>query len=283
MNRYWFPHGARTTWDRPEPGSLVATRRAVFRIVEYRPYHVDQWTADDHERVRKHGDAAAPYHVILRPAHITSDDVRARDHDKHYTIRSACFRWHVYPDEHYPLCATCGEPVPCREQTAAEDAAAELRYMARFETPGVCPACREPITSRQKSRTFGGENLIVPLGPPVTFHTRARCEDGLLAYEDEWVKADPRNRRSSRPPVCKGTAIIHVGTNTYECTARDDCPGLTDDATRHRSMRACGCPEHPGGFSTEDARACNLARSPGCPQHPQEIHEDTVEPGGEVA
>lgn len=258
-HRSWRPYGARTIWSRPEPGSLVATRRAVFRIIEYRPYHADQWTADDHERVRQYGPEAAPYHIVLRPAHITSDDPRARDHDKSYTIRSSHYRWHVYSDEHFPVCATCGDPMPCREQTASEETAAELKHMTRFETPGVCPACREPITARQKFRMFE-ENVIVPLGSPVTFHTRGSCYRELMDYEDKWVAADPAHRRSSRPPVCDGTAIIHVGTGTYECRAGDACPGRRVADVRHRAYQACGCSEHPGGFLGREARAArNIA------------------------
>lgn len=271
MNRYWFPHGARTTWDRPEPGSLVATRRAVFRIVEYRPYHVDQWTADDHERVRKHGDRAAPYHVILRPAHITSDDVRARDHDKHYTIRSACFRWHVYPDEHYPVCGNCGEPTPCREREATREADRAMQWMARYENPDKCPGCQKTVTKRGKHITF--PNVHVPLGPPVTFHLRGECAYAAMHYEKLLPPMDPAYRITLS---CEGHLVRHShGPN--DCTRGADCPGLVE----HKSFHTCFCQHKPDcPHNQAQLRPGEVQVTQGCPQ---ESHEDAGEPGGGVA
>ena len=73
--------------------------------------------------------------------------------------------WYVYPDlEHYPVCACRSEPMPCRAEEARRTAEAAVQAMDRFEVANVCPACREPVTGRQKALTFS-ENLEVPGGP----------------------------------------------------------------------------------------------------------------------
>jgi len=98
---------------------------------------------------------------------------------------SACHIWHVL-DEHYSVCNQCFEIPPCRHvhnEVIVARAAARMAEDMELR-PGLCHACREPITDRQKSVAFPGPNLIRPDLPEGTaaFHTRARCSDGLEAY-----------------------------------------------------------------------------------------------------
>lgn len=261
MTRPWFPLGAVTHHGPPPPGSLVAAYHAVWRVRSVAPVPVTDWTTDDDHAIGRLGEPAEPWVVVLRPARLTDDDPAPHRRDRHLRVRRGQ-SWHVYPDGHYPICGACAEPTPCREREAAQEARRQAERMARFDTPGVCPSCGEPVTARQKSRTFA-ENVVVPLGPPVTFHTRARCHADLLDYEDVWVAADPGHRVSSRPPVCPGTEIIHPGTGVYDCSLGARCPGVTHPRVVHRSMTACqhaGCGEHPGGFGgAADAHARHTA------------------------
>lgn len=102
--------------------------------------------------------------------------------------------WHQLP-EHYAVCRICGQLSPCECSLMADRMEEDAQIAHRFETPGVCPECLEPVTDRQGSRTFE-VNLFVPAGPPVTFHTRKRCSESerqgsLRDYET-------RTRRMSR-------------------------------------------------------------------------------------
>jgi hypothetical protein len=130
-------------------------------------------------------------------------------------------------------------------------AAESSKRMSLFETPGVCPACSEPITLRQKSVTFE-DNIEIPGGPPLTYHAgRSGCRASAAQYEQRWVKADP-NRRTIL--TCPGHVINH-GDGTYECSELTDCRG---PAVSHPSYSSCCCPDchavdHPGCRPAADA------------------------------
>lgn len=232
----WHPLGAETRYyEPPTPGSLIALAHAVWRVVDVSPVPVERWDVDDHERVANFGDAYLPHMVVIRPVAVVGDDPRARDHDVH--LRATGSTWMVYPDEHYPLCAACGEPLPCREQMAARTAAASAQRMDRYAVEGVCPACAEPITTRQNSVSFT-ENLEMPAGPPVTYHSGRRgCRRAAAEYEKRWVAADPNRRRARLS--CPGHVVNH-NDGTYECSELTDCPG---PRVEHPSFTTCRCPD----------------------------------------
>jgi hypothetical protein len=105
-------------------------------------------------------------------------------------------RWwdHVWPlDDHHPVCASCGDVYPCREIAAEKQAAREMVHVEQLMTipPGACWHCREPITSRQASITFPGDNLLLPGAPPAAFHRRRTkgCRSAATAYEKRWTEA----------------------------------------------------------------------------------------------
>jgi prepilin-type processing-associated H-X9-DG protein len=232
--RYWFPLGVRIQWKTPEVGALLALSHEVWRLIEVNPIPEDQWTDDERAQREKWsvGDWE-PQMIVVRPVGVTGEDPRARDHDKHYRLRKQNYRWDVYPDEHYPVCAQCHEPLPCREQVNQKITTAEILEMGRYEVEGMCPTCQELITTRQKTVTFA-ENVMVPLGPPVTFHLRNGCRSGAAKYDRKLVAAHP-----TRKPVwfCDGHVENHQN-GTYSCTALDACPGIQAEHT-HYSVCSC--------------------------------------------
>lgn len=167
------PAGATTHYTGvPAPGQIVALKCQ------------GQWRAC---RVIEVGTRSGEPAVRVRPMRLDQhpDPVKAASEDRHYRWPDRCI-WHELP-EHYPVCRICDELMPCRHVVAEHHGKVALDRMARYETPGVCPSCRQPVTVRQASRTFE-PNLHVPGGPPVTFHLRKACatgQDGALAYEQK--------------------------------------------------------------------------------------------------
>lgn len=249
----WYPEGT-TYATRPYPGDLVARDHAVWRVISVTPRPPELWTEESRERVRRHGDRYIPHAVVLRPVD-AGDDPKHRGRDLHIEARGA--HWDVFRSEHYPICAKCSEPRPCREEMAERVSAAAAQRFARYETPGICPACEKPVTARQKSMTFA-DNLEVLGGPPVTFHVnRAGCTQEARRYEERWVAADPQRRRAVLS--CVGSVINH-NDGTYECSELAACPG---PAAAHRGgYTVCRCPDcHAGdSFDCHPAPTARLLR-----------------------
>lgn len=260
----WYPDKARPTVLPPKVGDLIAWDHSAWRVIDVSPVPLDKWTDDDHRWVQQikpaHRRAAEPVMVVVRPVAVTGDDPRSRDHDKHLRHRHGA-TWYIYPDAHYPVCASCGDPTPCREMSAQRIAEGAMAHMSRYETAGVCPACREPVTSRQKSLTFS-ENLEVLGGPPVTFHVgRYGCRYSAAKYETRWVAADPNRRRATLS--CLGHVTNH-NDGTYDCTQLAECPG---PVAHHPSYATCRCPDchargsfgcHPKPNATLNLRQAGL-------------------------
>lgn len=229
--RWWFPTGARPV-PCPEAGDLVPFEHAVYRVISVRDLPEEHW--NDQDRAVKPEFRKA---LRLRPVELADhpDPVKAASGDRH--IASARHHsWHRYPTEHYPVCASCAEPLPCREELGRKHAEDAVTRMGRYELAGVCPACEKPVSARQKSITFG-ENLEVLGGPPVTFHLRRQCRYPAEKYEKRWAAADPENRRCRLS--CPGHLTNH-NDGTYGCTQLTDCPG---PSTRHVSYSVCRCPD----------------------------------------
>ena len=246
MTRHWFPLGTQRLYSEPKPGQFIAFDHAVWRVIEVNSIPTDLWTDEDRQRAKLR-KGTEPRAVVLRPARITGEDPRARDHDRHFAHRPG-YTWEIYPTEHYPICAQCHEPLPCRDQEAQREAERSMKHLERYLMPGVCPCCQEPVTSRAKSRTFE-ENVEMPGGPPVTFHIgRSNCRYDAAAYEKRWVAVDPDNRRVELS--CSGSVVNH-NDGTYECSAWVNCNGPT---AFHPDYRTC------------DDRECRAKGAFGC--HP---------------
>ena len=99
----------------------------------------------------------------------------------------------VFRNPHYPICASCHEPVPCRDVMIDRTVEQARQRADRYSNPGICPSCAAPVTARHASVTFE-TNLVVPIGPPVTFHTRRECSRDLKAYDKQWVAAGNRSK-----------------------------------------------------------------------------------------
>lgn len=272
--RDWYPLATRRHYRRPEAGQLIAYKHAVWSVVRTE----DALLSDADRQVWLNSGAPdlndwrdAPYRLVLdwvggaAPPWAEKGDERKRGT---LTIPAGAFRsWHVYPDGRWPQCSCCGEPMPCRAELEDQQVTASLNQIAKLEAipPGACWACSEPITTRQKSVAYPGENLDLPGGQQPYFHTRGECRPSAHEYEERWLAADPRRERILTWPNCDGHLIVHADGSS-ECVSgpaplggkqqapQPDCRGhLTHDHGYHRACyvdfdctRGCKREDHHG-------------------------------------
>lgn len=249
----WHPMGVRHSYSEPiKVGDLIPHAHRVWVVDAINPLPEVDWSDEDRAAVAdvdhyteeyrpKALAKALPRVMVLRP--VESPDERSGE--EHYLLGGRTAHrfavWDVYPDEHYPICSKCREPLPCREQMAVKVSEQSAERMGWYEIPGVCPACHEIVTDRQKSVTWP-DNVEIPGGPPVTFHTRRKCHYSAVTYEKRWVAADPGRRRARFS--CTGHVTNH-NDGTYECTELHECPG---PHAAHPSYTVCDCPDcHANG------------------------------------
>jgi hypothetical protein len=199
----WHPLGAERghVFGKPPVGRLLAYSHAVWRVVSVTdgpippdasewdrpPYAVDlDWVAG----------ADPPWHSEHPDETVGTLDIPFR----------ASPTWHVYPEsDRWAACSCCGEPAPCRAEMQDRQIDAGMERVADLMAipPGACWACKEPITKRQDSVTYPGENYLLPGAPPPRFHTRQACIGSALRYEEDWIYGGPpppaRNALSSQP------------------------------------------------------------------------------------
>lgn len=187
---YWSPQDVNNF--RPvERGVLIAWDFKPWRLVDYRP---------DTEQREGDNERYDYWMVVLRPDGLDMDQTA---HSKDLHLRGAVSKAMRSGDpisgnferlhEHYGLCVHCGELLPCRDRMAERQAISQTKRMARYDTPGVCPECQEPVTHRQERETF--PNIYVPLGPDVTFHAgRKRCRRAMERYREEVGQPDSQLR-----------------------------------------------------------------------------------------
>lgn len=211
---------------RPTPGQIIALDFTAWRVKEIRdvlpldtenPQYIIEAVPLD--RTGEEGEV----HILT----VTEPAGRKRS-------------WDLLP-EHYVVCGKCGDLPPCREVWADKQAQYAAERLDRYDNPGFCPACQEPISLRQK--TFDFPNIVSPLGGTVTFHRRDRCFSSACRYEEQLVAAGVLKHTTL---TCKGNLIKHRD-GTRECHLphfEDECPG--SDAY-HGSWQLCayrshGCP-----------------------------------------
>jgi hypothetical protein len=242
----WWPTertGFRGT-ERLKPEFLVIWDRQAYRVIEVRERDEVDWP----ERFRQawvNAGMPDPKTWSSRPMVVVVRRDEQPTAKPLHLCAPASASWRTLP-EHYAVCRLCHEIPPCRHvhnKTIAE------RATERFEKemailPGMCHACREPITRRQKSVGFPGPNLIRPdLGDDsAIFHLRTKCHGSVRAYDERWAKATGKARRF----FCEGTLTVHHN-GELECTDPATCPsGEVDHRARiwHRPGRshvAAGC------------------------------------------
>lgn len=249
----WSPAMAERHYDRRPPvGRLVAVQRKAWRVQSVEDIAPCDWSDESRDRwvTERMPDpwTRAPFRVIVTPAEGGQEHSTVIEGGRYVT-------WHVLP-EHYAVCVSCGELAPCREHTSMVQAQAVMERVERDmrTLPGCCPACQEPITKRQQSVTFPGDNLLVPLGSPdVTYHLRNACRSSAARYEEMWVQADPTRPRSLLTLFCEGGVIVHQD-GSAECHGAEGCPSVY---ARHRHYAACYAQTHGCG------RGCSRVGHPG--------------------
>jgi hypothetical protein len=230
----WEPEGGeRREWRDVGPGDLLAFDREIWRVIETRPVPVIDWDDEDRrafEGFRRRGVAEEDWR--FRPLNLILVPVRGRKREhveiKPYVgLRALAYVLHP----HYPVCSECGQPWPCPELDITHEVRRQSAEMERLASimPGCCWSCGEPVTGRQSSVVFEGENLLLPGGPPPVFHLRGKggCHAAAITYEDRWVEAGEGRPRRVR---CPGRLIRHIDGS--EC----DNPGCPGERAYHGNL-----------------------------------------------
>lgn len=226
----WQPQGGeRRHWRDLKAGDLIAAERQVWCVREVRPVPVIDWDEHDREYYAAHGRhrGAAPISEedwVLRPLYLIIVPV-AGGKRRHVKARPYAHALAYVLSPHYPVCRECGEVYPCRHLEIDAEAKKQMARVTKLESilPGCCWCCGKPVTSKQKSIVFEGENLLLPGAPPPVFHMRGGkpyCSSAAIDYEKKWVKADPARHPRLH---CPGSIIIHV--DGAECSEDPFCPG----------------------------------------------------------
>ena len=271
----WRGHAAQPRYgnrERPGVGDVVAWERRAWEVM-----HVSDaaLTEDEQERISHYAqpwrDRMRPYRVTLRRLHGEKHKLENDKQEIGLRAPHACSEpFPIYRDGRVPLCSCHSHPWPCLE---ADQQAEARKQAAKAERemqllPGCCPACQEPVTSRQQSIVFAGEYLRNPLSPPdPAFHLRSKCYGAAAAYEESWVNAWPGRERSLLTIRCEGTVVVH-GDGSAECFGADDSDCPTVHAS-HRCYSACYMQSHGCG------QGCSRQGHPGTrvagrPKHPRD-------------
>lgn len=259
--RNWYPLCAQRRYLRPDVGDIIGIDHGVWRVVDVRDVPV---LPDDDREAWEQAGRPDPETWRLRPYAVRAlhlggkIDPGCREVDEpmfggrgHYgTMRipaGAFWAWHVYVGGRWPVCSCCGEPMPCRAEAEDRTVEYQIKVQSRHERkmPGCCWACNEPVTSRQESVVYAGMNLDLPTAPPPQFHTRRRCHDAAVAYEDRWRAEDVSRPRILTWPKCRGRLVTHTDGSSECHGGEGGCRG--HETHDHRSLMSCkaqshGCP-----------------------------------------
>lgn len=246
----WFPQ-QRTGYATSEslaPDQIVIWERNAYRVIETRERSRSDWPEAYRDRWVDQG-MPDPATWFERPFAVTLRLEQDPDAEPLRLLGPAGHAWNTLP-EHYSICRVCRQIPPCTHAhnqavmaAAAKKLDAEMALM-----PGLCHACLEPITRRQKTITFEGENLVRPdLGDGTAiFHLRTSCRPQAERYDARWAAAG-RGRR--RKLYCAGRRRHHFD-GTADCTEGETCPGdvshestewHTPDGAASRYTSGCWC------------------------------------------
>lgn len=283
----WQPASGQHLDGQPELGQLMGLWYGVWEIINVYPVEDVDLTDPQRRQLAYWTGAAREKHrpFGLRLKHVSGPCLartrRLHDGSKVVGIRGEAlmFRGHLLP-ERYKVCSCHGDPWPCQDVDRDEHTTLRVRELDKLtgKMAGCCWSCNEPLTTRQKSVTYAGDNLDLPGGPPVRFHLRRQCWHDATRYEERWIAVDPRNERVLTWPACNGILIVH-GDGSSECrssanyTSEANCLGhLTHD---HTTLTACYC----AGGGYQCGRGCAKQGHPGTrtsPRPPREQFQDTL-------
>jgi hypothetical protein len=245
----WGPVGDAINHSRPTVGDVIGWRCAAWRVTEVRPIpdtdlrdkdraQLAIWNAEYRERNR-------PYHLVMvheRGLQLVADGDCRRLHDGtiqvHLTVRRPDRAVLPVLGDRYAVCVCHDHPWPCQDydrDRMAEAAAKRMEKDLLTADPGVCAACLEPITTRQRTLTFPEGSLIVPGAPGPTFHAgRRSCWSAATRYEIE-------KRLVAYPDVirvasCPGVLFSHLADSREECTVEGLCTGAHGPAGARGSL-----------------------------------------------
>lgn len=297
-SRPWYPACTERCDGHPDAGQMLAYMHAVWIVIS-----VEDTPLTDADREvwidRGMPDLETwrdrPYRISMewvggaQPPWAMDGDTRRRGN---LSIPAGKYTsWDVYPSGRWPQCSCCGEPMPCRAELEDEQVTAGLDRIAKLEAipADACWACAEPITKRHKSVTYPGENIDLPGGQPVHFHTRRGCGWKARDYEERWIAVDPRRERILTWPDCEGILIVHADGGSECVSGRDplgnhrqsqpDCGGHVTH--KHRMKQACYVGDdylRPSGWEDGDCpRGCKPEEHGGCatPRRPERRQPST--------
>lgn len=236
----WFPEQRGTGLKSSEdllPGTLIIYDRKPYRVADIRPRPHDLWPAAYRDAWVEQGmPDPATWHG--RPVVLVVTPEGHGDGKRLHMLAPAIHSWKTLP-EHFSICRLCHELPPCshvhNEAVMAEATVKLNQEMAIM--PGVCHGCRGPITARQKTIRFEGENLIRPdLGNDTAiFHAKQSCHWAAEEYDKKWAQAVPGRRRKL---FCEGRGRHHYD-GSFDCT-EPGCPGQVRHRTEERHSPGTG-------------------------------------------
>jgi hypothetical protein len=239
-----------------KPNTLVIWNRQPYRVIEVREMQHANWPDQYREAWTRQGMPDADT-WSYRPRVVVVRHEEKPDQKPLHLAGPDNTMWSTLP-EHYAICRLCHELPPCRHvyNEAVMERSAERMDEEMALMPGLCHGCREPITQRQKTFTFSGQNLIRPdFGDnSAVFHTRGKCSSALTSYDKRWAAAEPGRTRHF---YCDGSVTVHHDETT-ECS-NPACPaqGPLADLVDHK-LRMW---HHPRGSAADQGCWCLAAAS----------------------
>ncbi len=235
----------------PEEGDLIGWRYGVWEVISV--YDIPEHEMSDTDRAElnkfvtsfkpearpKRFMKARPRKLVVRheSGPLLAEGFHPRRAEDgtvtvHMGTNVACeYVWQILTDP-YRVCSCHGEIWPCQEMDRTQMARYNAQVMDKAmatTVPGICAACLEPISTRQRSITFPDESRFVPGAPGPTFHAgRAECWAAAEQYDLARIADNPE---ATRHASCPGRRYLHDAQTMavelrVDCSAGPACTGL---------------------------------------------------------
>jgi hypothetical protein len=248
----WRPYPlARVMFRVPQVGDLLGWRYGGWRVDEATQVARHDLHADDQETLDRVAAGVpperresvrrtwTPWNIVIRHEHgplIKKPGERFQTlhtgaTTAHFTVKSTSRSFDVLT-EPFPVCSCHGHIWPCQEMDLGdlvERRGLELDKVVAGHADGICYACCEPISTRQKYVTFPEPSFLLPGFTSPVFHAgRAACWSEAEDYERKYRLAADLD--APRFASCPGVRFIHEGrglsgSDRLECTAGLFCTG----------------------------------------------------------